>query len=365
MFDREFGVGGGLIRGAIPNRLIYDVRHSRRAFGANGFYGNSPSKEWTDQTIASATIIGRPVGGWTSDLVAAYKNHGDHFRWDIARPGFAENQHRDNSVDVTAKAVRQLSGATFVIGASGGADVVRSNNLGDHSFNRAGVFMELTTPDPARRATYQLGLRADRYSTFGSNVSPTAGAAFNLGNGSRARASGGRAFRIPNFTELYYHDPANQGNADLQAEHGWTLDAGVDYAKNNWTFSATPFGRWDDNVIDWVRASPTDLWRDERPRRHDARHRAGRIAPFLSQGGPRARRLHRDQRGRAPRLLSETCRVCEAIPRCIHRRWRGRADPQCERDLRAASTVRYQRILLARGSRTSRRRRSSSRDRIC
>jgi iron complex outermembrane receptor protein len=261
MFDRDFAVGGGLVRGAVRNRLVYDVRHSRRAFGANGFYGASPSKEWTDQTLASATLIGTPAGGWSWDATGAYKNHGDHFRWDIARPGFAENQHRTNSADVTAKAARQVRGASVVIGASGGGDVVRSSNLGDHSYNRAGAFLEVTTPDLPRRATYQLGLRADRYSTFGSNVSPTAAAAFDLGRGWRARASGGRAFRVPTFTELYYHDPANQGSADLEAEHGWTLDAGLDYSKNNWTFSATPFGRWDDNVIDWVRATTADLWR--------------------------------------------------------------------------------------------------------
>jgi iron complex outermembrane receptor protein len=261
MFDRDFGVGGGLVRGAIRNRLVYDLRHSRRAFGANGFYGASPSKEWTDQTLASATLIGAPARGWSWDVTGAYKNHGDHFRWDINRPGFAENQHRTNSGDVTAKAARLLRNASVVIGASGGADVVRSSNLGDHSYNRAGAFLEVTTPDLPRRATYQLGLRADRYSTFGSNVSPTAAAAFDLGRGWRVRASGGRAFRVPTFTELYYHDPANQGSADLDAEHGWTLDAGLDYARDSWTLSATPFGRWDDNVIDWVRPTAADLWR--------------------------------------------------------------------------------------------------------
>lgn len=260
-FDRDFAVGGGLVRGAVANHLTYDLRHSRRSFGANGFYGNSPSKEWTDQTLASAKLFGTSEHGWTWDLAGAYKNHGDHFRWDIARPGFAENQHRTNSADLTAKVAHQLRNAEFEVGASGGADIVRSNNLGDHSYSRAGVFAEITTPDFRRRATYQLGLRADRYSTFGSNVSPTAAAAFDLGNGWRLRASGGRAFRVPTFTELYYHDPASLGTATLEAEHGWTLDAGLDYAKDAWTFSATPFGRWDGSVIDWVRATPTDLWR--------------------------------------------------------------------------------------------------------
>lgn len=261
MFDRDFGVGGGLVRGVVSNRLTYDVRHSRRAFGANGFYGNSPSKEWTDQTLASAMLTGDAAHGWIWNVTSAFKNHGDHFRWDIARPGFAENQHRTNSGDLTAKARTMVGAASFTVGASGGADIVRSSNLGDHSFKRGGAFIEVTTPDTKRRATYQLGLRADHYSTLGSNVSPTGAAAFDLGSGWRLRGSAGRAFRVPTFTELYYHDPANQGSADLEAEHGWTLDAGLDYAKNDWTISATPFGRWDDNVIDWVRATTTDLWR--------------------------------------------------------------------------------------------------------
>lgn len=259
-FDRDFGVGGGLVRGVVGNRLRYDVRHSRRAFGANGFYGNSPSKEWTDQTLASAMTFGR-VFGWTWDLAAAYKNHGDHFRWDIARPGFAENEHRTNSGDVTAKAITTLGPNAITVGASVGADAVRSTNLGNHDFNRAGAFVQLSTPGAERWVTYQLGIRADHYSTFGSNVSPTAAAAYKFRNGWSVRASGGRAFRVPTFTELYYHDPANQGTATLEAEHGWTLDAGVDYARDYWTFSATPFGRWDDNVIDWVRPTAADLWR--------------------------------------------------------------------------------------------------------
>src|SRR5690606_11495984 len=48
MFDRDYAMGGGSLRGRVRPGLIVDVRHQRRSFGANGFYGNSPSKEWTD-----------------------------------------------------------------------------------------------------------------------------------------------------------------------------------------------------------------------------------------------------------------------------------------------------------------------------
>lgn len=273
MFDRDFALGGGAVRGA-ARAVSYNLRHARRAFGANGFYGNSPSKEWTDQTIASATWMSagaRPGAGAASlswDVTGTWRNHGDHFRWDINRPGFAENRHRTNAAEVQAGATWLGRGWVLRAGADAGADWVRSNNLGDRDYRRVGAFAELQPVAPLAndRLTYQIAVRADRYSTFGSNVSPTAAAAWSLGDGWRVRASGGRAFRVPTYTELYYHDPANLGSPDLVAERGWTMDAGVDYARGAWTIAATPFARWDDNVIDWVRTSPTDLWRSRNVR---------------------------------------------------------------------------------------------------
>ena len=57
------------VRGEAGRGLTVDVRHQRRAFGANGFYGASPSKEWTDLTLAGrdlearAALVGRR-GAW-------------------------------------------------------------------------------------------------------------------------------------------------------------------------------------------------------------------------------------------------------------------------------------------------------------
>lgn len=75
-------------------------------------------------------LTGHAARGWHWDVTGTYKNHGDHFRWDIARHGFAENQHRTNSGDVTAKAHTMVGAANITIGGSGGADIVRSSNLG-------------------------------------------------------------------------------------------------------------------------------------------------------------------------------------------------------------------------------------------
>ncbi len=254
MFDRDFALGGGALRGSPISSLIVDVRHQRRAFGANGFYGNSPSKEWTDQSIA-ATRWQSTRNVWTTTAQVVYRNHGDHFRWDISRPGFAENRHRTNAIEAGIDVRRQVRGATLALGGSAGGDRVRSSNLGNHDYTRASGFAELQLPVRAN-TTIQTGVRLDGYSTFGRAISPTAAFAISVRPGVRVRASAGHAFRIPTFTELYYSDPNTLGRADLRAEKGWTLDGGVDWTRGEWSSSLSTFRRWDEDVIDFVRETP-------------------------------------------------------------------------------------------------------------
>src|SRR5262245_13965494 len=108
MFDRDYKQGGAAVRGPLASNLLLDVRHQRKAFGANGFYGNSPSFEWTDQTIVALTSR-RVTGPWVTEVRGSGRNHGDHFRWDIFRPGFAENTHRTYAGEAAVTAVRDFS----------------------------------------------------------------------------------------------------------------------------------------------------------------------------------------------------------------------------------------------------------------
>ena len=259
-FDRDFTIGGAAARGPVAGGVVVDARHQRKAFGADQFYGNSPSKEWTDQTIASGSWTATS-GGWVTSTRAAYRNHGDHFRWDINRPGFAENRHRTNAIEGQVLASHALTTrGTVAVGGSAGGDWISSSNLGDHEFSRLAVFAEAAVPLGAR-ATARGGVRVDHFSGFGSSTSPTAAVVARINDEFTLRASASRGFRVPSFTELYYHDPANLGSPDLRPEHGWTLDGGVEWAHGAWLASVSPFRRWDDDVIDWVKGAPADLWR--------------------------------------------------------------------------------------------------------
>lgn len=260
MFDRDWSLGGAGLRAPLSSRLTLDIRHHRRVFGANGFYGNSPSKEWTDGTVVSAQSSLLSNDAWHVQARGAYRNHGDRFRWDINRPGFAENTHRTHAADIDATAARTVSRSTRVtLGAGGGGDWIDSSNLGAHTLSRAYGFAEVLTT-PTSSLSVQSALRVDRYSTFGTAWNPSLSASLQLSPTVRLRASGARAFRVPTYTERYYSDPAHLARPDLLPERGWSVDGGLDLTAGRWMFSASPFVRWDEDVIDWTRQSTADRW---------------------------------------------------------------------------------------------------------
>ena len=78
----------------------------------------------------------------------------------------------------------------------------------------------------------------------------------------RLRASTGRAFRVPTFTERFYSDPANWARPEVGPEAAWAGEAGADLIlSESWTLSTTVFGRLDHDVIDWLRPSVAERWR--------------------------------------------------------------------------------------------------------
>lgn len=260
MFDRDWAMGGGAVKASMPAGVALDARYARRAFGANGFYGNSPSKEWTTQALLGARQE-RTLGPWTVLGRAAYRRHTDQFRWDINRPGFAENLHTTDAVEGTLSASRLAGAETRVtVGAGGGGDWIDSSNLGTHTYGRAHGFAEVLWTPTARVST-QFGTRVDHYSAFGSAVSPSASTSVWLTPAVRLRASMARAFRIPTFTERFYTDPAHQASAQLDPERGWSLEGGADVTLGQVTVGVTPFVRWDEDVIDWVRETSAQRWR--------------------------------------------------------------------------------------------------------
>ena len=243
---------------------------SNKEFGANGFYGPAPSKEWTAQTLVAADHGWLPADGWAASARASYRTHADRFLYDIRLPGQFENRHRTHSAVASFGADRELGGKGHLhLGTEAGGDWIRSSNLGDHTVGH-GSFVAEWQLRPASRATLVSGLRFDGYSRYGSSWSPSVTASVWGSSSVKLRASVGHTFRVPTFTELYYRDPANEARDDLRPERGWSWEAGADWVPSaRWMTSVTGFTRRDRDIIDWVRDSPLERWHTANVRRLD------------------------------------------------------------------------------------------------
>lgn len=261
-FDRDYRAAGFHARTDIGDRSSVLVGYADKEFGANGFYGPSPSREWTDQLLVAAEHALRASARWQGRVQASYRTHGDRFLWDIRRPGLYENRHRTHAFNLSFKAQRTLSERlTLNFGGEAGADRIASGNLGNHAYARTSAFAEMQFK-LGRPATVFSGVRYDRYSNFGSAASPSLSLSWWALPRLRFRASAGHAFRIPTFTELYYRDPNNEGFAALKPERAWAFETGADiYPAAGWLASAAFFARRESDTIDWVRRSPAEKWR--------------------------------------------------------------------------------------------------------
>ena len=62
---------------------------------------------------------------------------------------------------------------------------------------------------------------------------------------------------MPSYTDLYYSDPANQGNPNLRPETGWSYEAGGQYGLSDFTVATgTVFVRNERDLIDYELYGP-------------------------------------------------------------------------------------------------------------
>ncbi|NOT45621.1 MAG: TonB-dependent receptor [Acidobacteria bacterium] len=260
--DRDFENAVLSVSTAIGQRSRVSARLLRKAFGAANFYGNAPSREWTNQALFDGEHRFAAPAGWTLVAQGSYRTHGDRFIFDRRRVPVSASEHRTHAAWGSLKASTVLRpGTTVTIGAEAGGDVIRSNNLGDHSLARGSAFGEWRQAFGSR-THLEASLRMDRYAQFGSAWNPGVGASWWASPSARLRTSVGRAFRVPTFTERFYSDPAHLARSEVGPETSWSGDAGLDlFPADGWTVQGTVFARADADVIDWLRDTPADRWR--------------------------------------------------------------------------------------------------------
>jgi iron complex outermembrane receptor protein len=250
------------------NLLLSSLTHWRRTrvmlghrdspFGAQGFYGAYPSWERTKAWYASATQgLDRKT-----DLSFSFRRHTDLFVLYRYRPEVYTNRHAVESYQGALRRREEFAPNVRVFyGAEGWGDAIQSTNLGRHSRARAAAYAALDVR-ALRRFSFSAGLRGESHGAFQRVWSPTVAGGAWLSPNWKLRASASRAFRVPTYTELYYHDPANAGSPDLRPENAWSYEGGVEWnSGGRWRADAAFFARREKDVIDYVRRTARDIWR--------------------------------------------------------------------------------------------------------
>lgn len=243
-FDAPAGAG----------RLAASVGVGVRDFGAADFYAPYPSYEDT-HTSTAALRYDTPVGRrWTLSVHANGRRHLDLFTLVRDEPAVYQNHH-DNwqtGGDAVAR-YAAAAGVGLALGAEGYDARLVSARLGDHDETRSAAFAELNAGS-GEHASVDVGLRGDHSSAYGDFFSPSLSGSLPVARRVRLRASVGRGFRAPTWTERFYVDPANIGTPDLRSERFWAEEAGVHAATTDASsVDVTAFWRQADDLIDWAR----------------------------------------------------------------------------------------------------------------
>ena len=229
-----------------------------RPFGADQFYGNYHSWERTRTWFAAAS----QSLGTRTDAAFAYRRHTDLFVLERDRPELFTNRHAVEGIQAILRRHDPLGrNAKLFYGAEGYRDSIASNNLGRHDRARGAVYAALDVR-ALRRFSLNAGIRDEIYGSFNHEWSPSVSGGVWLGAGWKLRGAVSHAFRLPTYTDLYYHDPANLGSPDLRPERAWSYEGGLDWNRGGrFRGSFTVFERRERDGIDYVRSSADAIWR--------------------------------------------------------------------------------------------------------
>ncbi len=235
--------------------------YTDREFGANGFYASPDANEqWeTIQTgLLSLSYNTRFNKAVELKARAYWRRNDDEYLFVRGQPEIYQNIHQTNVLGGEVNSTIEGKLGTSGFGMEWREEVIESTNLGDWQRSNFGVFAE----HHFRLGKFDVtpGLYVNWYSDFGWNAFPGIDAGLLVTPKTRLFASVGRSFRIPTYTDLYYEDPANLGNENLEPENAMSYEAGFRYTDSFLYLQASYFIRNSNNLIDWIKETEESRW---------------------------------------------------------------------------------------------------------
>jgi len=231
-----------------------------RKFGAQNFYtppsrGFHEYEETQNSLLALQTTFRNNKFKITPRIY--WRRNQDLFLLERNDPDFFRNFHITNKVGVEANASYLSNLGVTGFGLDMASIDIRSNNLGDHNRIMLTAFLEHRFKLLNNKLDVIPGVAITYFSDFDFNAFPGLDIGFEITRDLRVYGNVGYTYRIPTYTDLYYSDPATQGNPDLQPEEAFAQELGLKYFGNGLNLTVAVFNRDAENLIDYIRPNTT------------------------------------------------------------------------------------------------------------
>jgi iron complex outermembrane receptor protein len=245
------------------HELNFMAGYTDRRFGANGFYASPEFKDQYEevQTSIAAVDYSYRTNNWTIKPRLFWRRNQDEYIFVRSNPSLYRNLHIGNTVGLETHVTNENKLGTTGMGVEVASVALRSNNLGNHERLRASLFLEHRFQLLDGLLDLTPGLSVNHFSDFDTKVFPGIDAGVRINDQLKLFANAGYTYRVPTFTDLYYEDPANLGNPDLQPEQAFSYEAGAKLNLRGANLQASYFFRRGFDLIDWTRAADSLQWK--------------------------------------------------------------------------------------------------------
>jgi iron complex outermembrane receptor protein len=255
---------------------LFNAGYTKKEFGAFSFYSLKYPDQFEVTQTSFASLQLKKEGIVTFDNKMYWRKHNDEFILFRQNPSWYHNFHETNVFGIDINAIQKTEKGSNVIGMEIRADNIISNVLGNDldtpieidsnnyyykgaSTTTINLFIEKNIK--LDDLTISTGLMININSKYENEYFPGLDISYNVANNIKLFSSYNKSMRTPNYTELYYVSPTNQGNEALKAEHSTNKEIGINWNGNTHQTSFTFYQRKGKNMIDWVLLSGDSIWR--------------------------------------------------------------------------------------------------------
>jgi len=239
--------------------------NSDRKFGANGFYASPEAKDQYEETNGSLLNfkLTKKKENISTESSIYWRRHEDTYIYIRDNPSIYKNDHISNKLGFQNNISIFSDAGITGIGIDLSNTWLSSNNLGERNRFITTIFAEQLINK--NNFSFTPGIAFSIYEKpsndlFKSKLFPGIDIGYRISDKILLNANVGETFRIPTFTDLYYSDPNNEGNENLDPEKAFTSEVGFKLREKNYSISLNLFRRKSDDLIDYVKANSNEKW---------------------------------------------------------------------------------------------------------